>query len=380
MQIIKNVLQNIRQFDAYPKTLEDFRVKTYAGATVTITSCIIATVLFLSELSYYLTPEVSQQLLVDVSKGERLRINFDIMFPHLSCPLLSVDAIDVSGLQHINIVHDIYKTRLDIYGQPIDDAKKDNSLNKSKSKQLMVESSTVKPTLDPNRCESCYGAETPLRKCCNTCDEVRDAYHNKGWALTDLSSIEQCKREGVVSEVSKEGCKIFGFVEVARVSGNLHIAPGRSFDHDHRHVHDLTGLGGSFNTTHIINHLSFVTNHPSHLDGTKHIAEHSMASFRYYIKVVSSIYVHLNGTSTPNSDYAVTIHQSSSNDGEGSPPGVYFVYEFAPMMVKYTEHDRPFLHFLTSVCAIIGGVFSFASLVDSLLYMSLRKVQLGKLS
>ena len=30
--------------------------------------------------------------------------------------------------------------------------------------------------LDPNRCESCYGAESAEMKCCNTCANVREAY------------------------------------------------------------------------------------------------------------------------------------------------------------------------------------------------------------
>lgn len=30
---VKNVLNRLRQFDAYPKTIEDFRVKTFGGAT-----------------------------------------------------------------------------------------------------------------------------------------------------------------------------------------------------------------------------------------------------------------------------------------------------------------------------------------------------------
>ena len=29
---MKDVYDRLRQFDAYPKTLEDFRVKTYGGA------------------------------------------------------------------------------------------------------------------------------------------------------------------------------------------------------------------------------------------------------------------------------------------------------------------------------------------------------------
>jgi len=45
--------------------------------------------------------------------------------------------------------------------------------------------------LDPKRCESCYGAETPEKRCCNTCEDVREAYRKKGWALSDVDDIKQ---------------------------------------------------------------------------------------------------------------------------------------------------------------------------------------------
>jgi hypothetical protein len=116
----ETIRDKIRSFDAYPKTLEDFRIKTYGGATgnpfdwtliinilinilikflinffsqlnlilVTIISGLLMTVLFLSELNYYLTPELREELLVDVSRGDKLRINVDILFPHISCPCI----------------------------------------------------------------------------------------------------------------------------------------------------------------------------------------------------------------------------------------------------------------------------------------------------
>jgi hypothetical protein len=34
------------------------------------------------------------------------------------------------------------------------------------------------------------------------------------------------------------------------------------------------------------------------------------------------------------------------------------VYDFSPFMVEVEESSMPFSHFLTSVCAIIGGVFT----------------------
>lgn len=60
------------------------------------------------------------------------------------------------------------------------------------------------------------------------------------------------------------------------------------------------------------------------------------------------------------------------------------MYELSPIMVKFTESRKSFAHFLTGVCAIIGGVFTVAGLVDSLIYHSMRslkkKIELGKAS
>ncbi len=53
-------------------------------------------------------------------------------------------------------------------------------------------------------------------------------------------------------------------------------------------------------------------------------------------------------------------------------------------MVQLTEHRRSLTHFLTGVCAIVGGVFTVAGMVDGMLYHSTRaikkKIDLGKAS
>jgi len=51
-------------------------------------------------------------------------------------------------------------------------------------------------------------------------------------------------------------------------------------------------------------------------------------------------------------------------------PGVFLVYEFTPFMVQKIEKQEPLSHFLTSVCAIIGGVFTVAGMADAALYKS----------
>jgi len=42
-------------------------------------------ILFVSELNYYISKEVHQELFVDTSKGQKLQINVDITFLKIGC-------------------------------------------------------------------------------------------------------------------------------------------------------------------------------------------------------------------------------------------------------------------------------------------------------
>ena len=83
------VARTLRGFDAFPKTLEDFRIKTFAGAAVTIISGVIMFSLFISELVYFLSPEVKTQLLVDTGREPKMRVYFDVIFSRWVCFLFS---------------------------------------------------------------------------------------------------------------------------------------------------------------------------------------------------------------------------------------------------------------------------------------------------
>ncbi|PWZ41219.1 hypothetical protein Zm00014a_013344 [Zea mays] len=52
------------------------------------------------------------------------------------------------------------------------------------------------------------------------------------------------------------------------------------------------------------------------------------------------------------------------------------------VMVTFTEQHVSFLHFLTNVCAIVGGVFTVSGIIDSFVYHSQRaikkKMEIGK--
>ncbi len=62
--------------------------------------------------------------------------------------------------------------------------------------------------------------------------------------------------------------------------------------------------------------------------------------------------------------------------------GVFFNYDISPMLVKYEEYRKPLSHFLTDICAVVGGVFTVAGIVDGILYSTskrmAKKTEIGK--
>uniref|UniRef100_A0A663E215 Endoplasmic reticulum-Golgi intermediate compartment protein n=1 Tax=Aquila chrysaetos chrysaetos TaxID=223781 RepID=A0A663E215_AQUCH len=181
-----------------------------------------------------------------------------------------------------------------------------------------------------------YGEVPNCSECCNTCDDVREAYRRRGWAFKNPDSIEQCKREGFM----------YGFLEVNKVAGNFHFAPGKSFQQSHVHVHDLQSFGlDNINMTHYIKHLSFGRDYPgivNPLDGTDVAAQQASMMFQYFVKVVPTVYMKVDGEVVRTNQFSVTRHEKIANGllGDQGLPGVFVLYELSPMMVKLTEKHR----------------------------------------
>lgn len=98
------------------------------------------------------------------------------------------------------------------------------------------------------------------------------------------------------------------------------------------------------------------------------------------------MYVFINGTIVHTNQFSVTTYSKAYEPGGGDSgmPGIFFSYELSPLMVKITESTNSFGHFITNCCAIIGGIYVVASLVDSFVFSSYRafkrKIELGKFS
>ncbi|KAI4465592.1 endoplasmic reticulum-golgi intermediate compartment protein [Holotrichia oblita] len=132
----------------------------------------------------YLTPNITEELFVDTSRSPNIKINLDIVVSRVSCDFLALDAMDSSGEQHLQLDHYIYKRRLGLDGIPLEEAVKVDIT--SKDKEVAV--------INKTECGSCYGAALDPNRCCNTCEEVREAYRERQWAFPpNPENISQCR-------------------------------------------------------------------------------------------------------------------------------------------------------------------------------------------
>ncbi|VFQ58615.1 unnamed protein product [Cuscuta campestris] len=186
------------------------------------------------------------------------------------------------------------------------------------------------------------------------------------------------------------GCRLEGFVRVKKVPGNLVISArsaAHSFD------------ASQMNMSHVISRFSFgkmltprvasdmkrlipyIGQSYDKLSGNTYITFPEKPSenvtIEHYIQVVKTEVMTRSYKLVE--EYEYTAHSSLVHSL--SIPVAKFHFEPSALQVLITENVNSFSHFLTNVCAIIGGVFTVAGILDSILHNTMRlvkKVDLGK--
>lgn len=289
-------------------------MRTNVGAALTVLSLAVMAVLFIGEVIFWRTTRVENHLLVDSGQGSReFDISLDVTFHALSCREVNVNSEDAK-----NVPYDESSMKL------------------------------TKTAIPPSAAAAAS-------------------------ALKDGGSGLPTGAGG--------GCRVAGSLHVRRVAGHVYVAAPRSLTNiDGRLVFAVNREAKDmFNASHTINHLAFGPIFPGQvapLDGaTSSSSVSSAANYQYHIKVVPTIYEFLGGITGKRtidsqqfsaSDFLQT--QETSEGGQFIHPGIWFRYDFSPIMVRLVETRRSFLQFLTSLCAILGGVFAISGLFDTIAF------------
>lgn len=345
-------MKAVKRFDLYRKVPRDLTEPTLSGATVSCLTVTFAIYLFFSELTVFMRRSWESEMFIDESKTEeKLQININVTLPAMPCELLSFDAQDVMGSHEVDAHGHLFKDRLTSKGDVI-------------ATEEMQKSS--------------YGASSGLTR-----------HFSFGYDNQDVDRIRKMLHSG-------EGCRVAGFVKVNKVPGNVHLS---TYSHSYL-FGSLYQEARNINISHKVNHISFGvdtdisyvkknfkdTGIVSPLDGVEQIVQAKKegsgidtAIYEYYTKVVPTTYRSLDKE-------PVHVYQFTANSNKiqnQQMPSLYLRYDFSPVTVRYTEKRESTSHFLVQICAVIGGVFTVAGLLDSALHKSIvvlaKKAQIGKL-
>lgn len=351
-------MQSIKKFDLYRKVPRDLTEPTLTGAIVSCLTVSITAYLFISESIVYAQRKWDNEMFIEKSSTEeKLQINLDIVFPALPCELLSFDAQDVMGSHEVDAHGNLYKERLT-------------------SKGDVIQREEMKT--------STYGASSGLTR-----------HYSFNYDNQDVDRIRNMVHSG-------EGCRVIGHVNVNKVPGNVHLST-----YSHAYLFgSLYQESKYINISHRVNHISFgvdtdITYVKDNFEGVGNVASLDgvqrscgekpdqgygvqkgavdAAIFEYYAKVVSTTYVPLDRE--PLHVYQFTANSNRIQNQQ--MPSLYLRYEFAPVAVRYKETRESFSHFLVQICAVIGGIFTMAGLLDAAVHKSVvtlaKKARVGKL-
>jgi len=348
-----SALDNLQNFDVFFKVQDIHLQKSQSGGIVTVMTSFVIAILFWTELRQFCTVETVDNISVDTRINQKLPIGINFTFPHLRCDEVSVDSVDSAGDNQVDVHGSLEKLNLDRDGKILE--------REFKAKE--------------GECLPCGEGNDDEHKCCNTCQELKDGYIAKHIPYYHiLDTAVQCK--------DTLGCQVVGEIIVNKANGNVHVAIGRSKIREGRHVHEFFArdVTDGFNTSHMISWIKFGDQVPgvtSALDGTTKIVKHGAFMFHYYIKLVPTLFHGRWGAETYTNQYSVTESAKNVQDRSGELlglPGVFIVYDFSPFLMRKTERAKPWSYIFTSICAIIGGVFTIATLVEMMVHTLVSRV------
>jgi len=185
-----------------------------------------------------------------------------------------------------------------------------------------------------------------------------------------------------------KGCLFITNIHIAKVPGNFHVSTHSSQeqptnpDFAHEIIELSFGAGGDAHK-----HLPESINSKAfnalrgHKTGDK---VQKGSSFDYTLRIVPTVIDKLDGSRLTSYQYTFA-HKDfiSFAHGRKLSPAAWFRYEISPLTVKYAEKRQPFYRFITTMCAVIGGTFTVAGVIDSMVFSAqsmIKKQQLGKLN
>eukprot|EP00093_Oithona_nana_P009997 09997.XXX_278508_277250_1 [CDS] Oithona nana genome sequencing. len=323
--------RTVEDLDAFPKVAEPYVEQEASSAIVYIITMVLVFILIYNEWTYFLNPDPVFKFVPDADFAAKLQINID-MTVAMPCDSMGADILDSTNQNTFTfgrLKEENTWFELDhLQRQHFDSIKMFNAY-------LREEFHAIHHLLWKSGSNALYG-ELPDRR--QKPDEPFDA------------------------------CRVHGSLTLNKVSGNFHIAAGKSVPLMRGHAH-LTTLfdDQDANFTHRIDRFSFGDPHGSiiqPLEGDEKITENSQMKYQYFIEVVPTDIQSLSGTwRTYQYSVKELARPIDHTAGSHGAPGIYFRYDMSALKVVVKQDREPLWTWLVKLCAGVGGLISTSNIL-----------------
>ena len=307
-----------KTFDFFQKvTLDNVTKPTLIGSILSLSAISIMIFLFLRQLIDFYSYHTKTDSVVHQPKNadEQISVNMELLFNSVPCNILSLDTVDIMNNHKGDISDTLTKKKYF------------HSSNKIGEKYIT------------NR---------------------------------DVANLARAVN-------SQEGCALVGKIRVNQVPGEYHVSfhnyrsLWRDFNQKHKDLvpkiklsHSFKSLSFGDTTERVVKRFELDPNLFFRSFGDINtFKDNQILNYNYFVKIIPYMLVDENWGSTYYAySFSLTSKSTPFNPQYDEMPIVNIRYEFSPIMMKVTHLKRDYLHFLTHVSAIVGGVFVVFSIIN----------------
>ncbi|KAM9892759.1 hypothetical protein OXX79_009808 [Metschnikowia pulcherrima] len=318
--------KQVKVFDAFPKVAPEASVRSQRGGLSTMLTVLCMLLIIWVQIGGFLGGYVDRRFAVDKVIRSSLDINIDVVVA-MQCQFLTTNVMDITS--------DTYMAGEVLNFQGV--------------------GFNVPPMFSVNSENNDH--DTP------ELDEIMQETLRAEYSIAGARANEDAP-----------ACHIFGTIPVNYVKGEFFITAKGSTFRDRSFVQT-----SSYNFSHVIYEYSYGDFYPfinNPLDFTAKITEGNLQQYKYFAKVVPTVYEKL-GILIDTYQYSLTEIHHESKPEDMQPPGLYFAYSFEPIKLTIREKRISFIAFVAKLATILSGLLVAAGYLFRL-YEKVLRILFGK--
>lgn len=337
----KQQMRAIKSFDLFQKIIVESEYKSsFIGSIFSIFVILLLIFLITKETILYYTPLIVKDSIVqnkyNTNQASHFKFHLKVKFYDAPCTIISLDLENLLGTHKMNLRENVKFFRYSNKNELIKDDFSPYQLNLLEESLRNQEYCFVDAHLDLHR--SIGDVHFSFHKFREVYEEIKTRNDNKGI----FRRLNMSHKISIISLLDDQLIK--------KIKDNF----------------------GSSNSPDLIEFLNKYDNKeynfPNFYKEQQDKNNIVNSNYEYFMILVPHIFYNEYTKETIFTYlYSMTYKEKELKQDDEEMPLLLINYDFSPITMKFTLVKKSFLHFLTNICAIIGGIYVFFKLMHNIL-------------